>query len=383
MPQLSDVVESLFQHLVKAGEGQPDDYVDLLLLGKDLGYTKEQIKQAIQVLQSEGAVEAKYFGTRYIGRVSAVRRVALEKQKAGKAESPVQRKAEAQERDPSKVFIIQGRNKAASDELRKFLLALGLEEWTFDDVARDLGNEASIYDIVARGMSGTKVVIAFFTPDELARLQPREQFRREHDERRDVVRWQPRPNVLYEAGLARGLAPKDALLLVSFGRVDLPSDLDGIHILRLRNDLRIRKDLRERLITAGCAVKAGDEWMQSETGGNFDPTLVEVPDIRELLPADEGTFVSTHEVIEQAFRDVAYDLPGMTKDQIEKLMKPGPERDAWFESRIVTEDGALRLPVPSDNSGTLSYEIPRPFLEKAREKIERRRKYDARHPLEE
>jgi len=191
------------------------------------------------------------------------------------SEEHVQNTQASGQRDAKKVFIIQGRNQAAANELRKFLLSIGLSEWHFEEVSRTFDSQASIYDIVARGVSGTMAVIALFTPDEYACLQS--QFRTAHDKGRDLERWQARPNVLYEAGLARGLNSKGTIL-VSFGLVELPSDLDGIHIIRLTNDPRRRKDLRERLIQAGCAVNSSDNWMTSELGGDFDPELVKPQD---------------------------------------------------------------------------------------------------------
>src|SRR5262249_35139712 len=71
---------------------------------------------------------------------------------------------------------------------------------------------------------------------------------------------QPRPNVLFEAGMAFGHQP-DRTILVEVGSPKPFSDIAGRHTVRLTNDISRRQDLAERLRTAGCAVNtSGDGW---------------------------------------------------------------------------------------------------------------------------
>jgi predicted nucleotide-binding protein len=177
--------------------------------------------------------------------------------------------------DSKRIFIIHGRNHKAVSELKKFLNALGLRDWTFEQVSFELGPNPVISDIVRRGVSGAQAVIALFTPDEYVSLEPALRF--SSDEDKEIRRWQPRPNVIYEAGLAMGMN-KEGTLFVTVGKVDLPSDLDGIHRIRLTNSNESRHLLRRRLEAAGCEIDTGPgssiEWLSPAVGGDFDLAVV-------------------------------------------------------------------------------------------------------------
>jgi predicted nucleotide-binding protein len=179
----------------------------------------------------------------------------------------------APRQDSKRIFIIYGRNHKAVSELKKFLNALGLRDWTFDQVSFELGPNPVISDIVRRGVSGAQAVIALFTPDEYVSLEPMLRFSSDDD--KEVRRWQPRPNVLYEAGLAMGMN-KEGTLFVTIGKVDLPSDLDGIHRIRLNNSNESRHLLRKRLEAAGCEIDTGSsiEWLSPAVGGDFELAVV-------------------------------------------------------------------------------------------------------------
>jgi predicted nucleotide-binding protein len=174
------------------------------------------------------------------------------------------------EKDPKKVFIIHGREPAILQQLKLFLRAVGLQAWTFDDEIHEAPHSAPIAEIVSRGVSRTRAVIALLTPDEFACLAP--DLRTATDSERDMRRWQPRPNVIYEAGMAMALN-RDGTILVTVGRVDLPSDLDGVLHIRMSNHYEDRKKLRKKLLTIGCAVDADmdrDDWTGPAQGGNFE-----------------------------------------------------------------------------------------------------------------
>ena len=84
--------------------------------------------------------------------------------------------------------------------------------------------------------------------------------------------WQPRPNVLLEAGMALAVDP-DNTVLVEIGRIRRASDLDGLNTVRLSNASEARYALRNRLITAGCAVAETGDWLQPGSGGDFDAAV--------------------------------------------------------------------------------------------------------------
>jgi predicted nucleotide-binding protein len=179
------------------------------------------------------------------------------------------------QKDGKKVFIIHGRDRAPLQELRHFLKGLGLQAWTFVDEFHESISNTPIVEIVARGVSKTRAVIALLTPDEFACLVPE---RREAAEsERNIRRWQPRPNVIYEAGMAMGLN-RDGTVLVTVGNVELPSDLDGILHIRLTNGIDSRRTLRKKLMQAGCEVDPNlDDWMDPAQGGDFNVTVAARP----------------------------------------------------------------------------------------------------------
>ena len=125
------------------------------------------------------------------------------------------------QRDPKKVFLIHGRNMEARKQIGYFLAALGLEALNFDDVRVTLKGTPTIVDIVRAGMDQAQGVIALFTADEYAWTRP-EFMSGESGE--SVERWQARPNVLFEAGMAFG-RDRDRVVFVKLGR-------DGIAVLK-------------------------------------------------------------------------------------------------------------------------------------------------------
>ena len=73
---------------------------------------------------------------------------------------------------------------------------------------------------------------------------------------------QPRPNVLFEAGLALA-RNEDRTIIVELGQIRTFSDIHGRHVVRLNNSIEKRQDLATRLRTAGCSVDLdGADWHQ-------------------------------------------------------------------------------------------------------------------------
>jgi predicted acylesterase/phospholipase RssA len=182
---------------------------------------------------------------------------------------------------PQRVFIIHGRNLAAVEQLSRFLRALGLEPWRFDQVSGELGANPFIGDVVSLGLHNAQVVIALFTPDERAALQTK--FYAPEDRERDRRRFQSRPNVFVEAGMALAHAPERTIMVVA-GDVELPSDFGGRLMLRLSNTEGPRRKLRDVLHAAGCIIADGDAFLDSKQHGDFSDTAlfgVEVPRLNE------------------------------------------------------------------------------------------------------
>src|SRR5205807_687939 len=148
--------------------------------------------------------------------------------------------------DPKKIFIIHGRNKKARQEMGTFVRALGLKPINFGELRAEMGGAPTVADIIERGMAEAQGVIALVTPDEYAAV--RHDFRQRVDRPVDIMRWQARPNVIFEAGMAFG-RDRTRVLFVLLGDPQLFTDVDGIHVLRPTNDLSgDRTTLRETLM---------------------------------------------------------------------------------------------------------------------------------------
>jgi len=175
----------------------------------------------------------------------------------------------------SSVFVIHGRNHAAKNAVEAYLRVLGLEPVEFETVAADLASKGSIRDIVRAGMERAHGLIALFTPDEYSCLRP---------EYGTENRWQARPNVIFEAGMAYALYPERTIMAV-LGEAELFSDLQGVHYVALNN--RRRGALRTKLIGIKCEVnKDTDAWNDPERAGDFDACLPE--EVEASSPFERG-----------------------------------------------------------------------------------------------
>lgn len=184
--------------------------------------------------------------------------------------------------DPSKVFVIHGRNEDARREMGAFLRSLGLKPLWFEEVRAQMGGMTHPLQTVRRGMDQAKGVLALFTPDEFSSLHP---ILTGGATGETVERWQARPNVLFEAGLACGLNP-DQVAFVLFGDVKLFTDVTGIHVFRPTKDVSAtshRTQLKDLLGQGmGCAVDpTSHDWMHS---GNFEAVTAKLSGVSTRSP---------------------------------------------------------------------------------------------------
>ena len=173
--------------------------------------------------------------------------------------------------DRFKVAVIYGRNTDAYDSMCLFLQAIGLEplEWHH---ARAATEKATPYvlEVVESALRKAGAVVALFTPDDLALLKP--EFQRPDDpEYEKQQTGQARPNVLLETGIALAIFQQH-VVLVQIGSTRPLSDLEGLHYLRLDNSEQYRRELAQRLKTAGCPVPNldGTKWLKA---GDFEGCL--------------------------------------------------------------------------------------------------------------
>lgn len=166
-----------------------------------------------------------------------------------------------------RVFVVHGRNGAARDSMFEFLRAIGLRpiEWSQAIQATGKGSPY-IGEVLDVAFGQAQAVVVLMTPDDVAYLR-QEYSHGVHDRDTDPVA-QARPNVLFEAGMAMG-RDSDRTVLVELGELRPFSDVAGRHAVRLDNSPARRKDLAQRLGTAGCpVVLTGEDWF---TAGDFTP----------------------------------------------------------------------------------------------------------------
>lgn len=168
--------------------------------------------------------------------------------------------------DPKKVFVIHGRNEIARKGLFTFLRAIGLSpiEWS-EAISYTGAGSPYIGDVLDAAFQRAQAVVVLQTPDDVAYLH---ESLAEAGDPETHPQMQPRPNVLYEAGLAMGRNP-DRTVIVEFGQVKGFSDIHGRHVVRLDGSVAKRQDLANRLQDAGCEISlAGNDW---HTDGDLRP----------------------------------------------------------------------------------------------------------------
>jgi hypothetical protein len=160
--------------------------------------------------------------------------------------------------DPRKVFVIHGRNEAARRGLFEFLRAIGLDPIEWSEAIRLTGKGSPyIGQVLDSAFGAAQAVVVLQTPDDVAYLHESLTYVGDPE---CSPQMQPRPNVLFEAGMAMG-RDEDRTIIVEMGRIKVFSDIHGRHVVRLDNDLKKRQELAMRLETAGCAVRlTGTDW---------------------------------------------------------------------------------------------------------------------------
>jgi Predicted nucleotide-binding protein containing TIR-like domain len=146
-----------------------------------------------------------------------------------------------------KVFVVHGRNREARAAMFTFLRAIGLGPIEWSEAVR-LTGEASPYigHVLDAAFSAAQAIVVLLTPDD-----------------ETIPLAQARPNVLFEAGMAMGRDPKRTVL-VELGQLRPFSDVVGRHAVRMNGSAERRKELAQRLETAGCAVNlTGEDWLSA------------------------------------------------------------------------------------------------------------------------
>ena len=165
-----------------------------------------------------------------------------------------------------RIFVIHGRNSKVSEAMFAFLTSLSLNPLKFEEI-KSTTKKGTPYigEVLDQAFSISHVIIGLFTPDDEVRLKTK--FVNENDSQyeREIL-GQPRPNVIFEVGMAFGKNP-DRTIIVEVGRIKPFSDLSGRHTVRLDNSVERRRELVELLKSIGCPVNDSiDTW---KTEGDF------------------------------------------------------------------------------------------------------------------
>jgi predicted nucleotide-binding protein len=151
------------------------------------------------------------------------------------------------------VFVVHGRDEELRRSIFDFLRAVGLTpiEWSKARAMTGKPNPV-ISEILDVAFSKAAAVVVVLSPDDEAKLADR--FLRPHDPPHEkTLTGQPRPNVLWEGGMAWAHSAEHTVLL-QVGSVRPFSDIAGHHILRLTNEPEDRTEFVARLKSAGCEM---------------------------------------------------------------------------------------------------------------------------------
>jgi CAP12/Pycsar effector protein, TIR domain len=201
----------------------------------------------------------------------------------------------------ARVFIVHGRDIEGRDAVVSFLKQLELQHLDFSDVSTKLGGAPAIADIINTGIHDADAVLILFTPDEHAALyDPSNGRLLAHDPREPSgARWQARPNVIFEAGIAFGIA-REKVILVALGVDELFSDLHGLVFVKLHapdGPARLRAALGAVL---KCDLKRVDATFTSRTRERwsyYDEVENLAEDLRSVMLRSQGEPVSLLDVV--------------------------------------------------------------------------------------
>src|SRR5687767_6678324 len=138
----------------------------------------------------------------------------------------MKRQAKQRARNKPTAFIVHGQDVRLRLELEKFLRGVGFEILLFHAATSGEDQIDAVLRNVMNGVSRADVVIVLFTPEEQASFHDPEtgQYVPKTKTGEDMGGWQPRPNVIFEAGVAVVRARRKTIL-AKIGSVRIISDL--------------------------------------------------------------------------------------------------------------------------------------------------------------
>ncbi|MEV4062427.1 nucleotide-binding protein [Nonomuraea dietziae] len=176
---------------------------------------------------------------------------------AGVRQRPDQR-IEEKERN---VFVIHGRDEEFRKRIFDLLRRMDLNPLEWETMVHALGRSSPyLGEVLDHAFTMMQAVLVLMTPDDMVRLHPD---LTDGDEDR-LTECQPRPNVLFEAGMAFGKCPERTVLLHA-GHMRAVSDVGGRNYVAFDGSVQSVNKLKLRLQTAGCAVReTGSDYLDTE-----------------------------------------------------------------------------------------------------------------------
>jgi predicted nucleotide-binding protein len=229
------------------------------------------------------------------------------------------------------VWVVSGRNSQARAAMFTFLRALGLDPVEWDQAIASAGEGSPFVGNVIESLVQRQAIVVILTGDDVVQLHPK--LVSPDDKLAEVtLQLQPRPNVVFEAGMALGnRQTRDRTILVTIGKVKLFSNIDGRYLVKMDNSIQARNALANRLKTAGCAVNTvGSEWLNV---GDFEGCLCEElvgsftqesgsaqEGERSVQKADDDAALGAAlgEAIPSSLDIIAHDWPKFERDHLKK-----------------------------------------------------------------
>ncbi len=167
-----------------------------------------------------------------------------------------------------KVFVVYGRNEKVKREVFAFLKMVGLYPIPWDRAARETKSGSPyIGEVLEVMLREAQAVLVLLTGDDEAQLI-RSEFLLEEEEDKQYFsfHYRPRPNVVFEAGMAFSAWQANRTILVEIGDVRICQSMAGRNRIKLSNHLKHRQQLVNSLAAAGCSVKIPNNELLREIG---------------------------------------------------------------------------------------------------------------------
>lgn len=127
------------------------------------------------------------------------------------------------------------------------------------DVMGTVGPSAYVHEAIKSSINEVGAIVVIMAPEEKVQLIKKYQTQ-PSDAKQE---YQPRPNVIFEAGLALGLKEEKTIIL-QFGETRIFTDILGKHILKYRgksNEIGFKNDFCQKLRMAGCDCEMGNDYL--------------------------------------------------------------------------------------------------------------------------